>query len=82
VLAERTMNINVIGKPVVSISPLTTTVFKGENLTIECTVVQSYSVATSIIWYRDGLIINSSGSSLISKYKMHLADLQMFFFYY
>ena len=59
--AEKRINFNVIGKPVVSISPLTSKVFNGENVNIECTVVKSYSVATSIVWYKDGRIINSSG---------------------
>ena len=81
VVAEKTININVIGKPVVLISPLTSTVFNGENLNIECTVVKSYSVATSIVWYKDGRIINSSVSEAKTTDTLSVMDIQKTVYY-
>lgn len=52
--SEKTMSLNVIGKPIVSISPRTSTVTFGDRVTITCTLVQSYSVLTSILWYKNG----------------------------
>lgn len=50
---------NVIGKPVVAISPMTTTVNEGNSVIVECKVVNfSPNVATWILWYKNGVVFS------------------------
>lgn len=58
--AEETLILNVIGKPTVDISPRTLTATLGDIVNINCTVVDSFSVNTSILWYKNGNIFNGN----------------------
>jgi len=57
--AEGQITVNVIGKPVVTITPMTVTVNQGDTVTIQCTVVKSYSDAINITWYKNGVVYKS-----------------------
>lgn len=57
--SEWTINVNVIGKPVVAMSPITTTVDQGDSVTVECKVVNFYpNVDTNISWYKHGAVFS------------------------
>lgn len=57
--SEWTIDVNVIGKPVVAISPMTTTVNEGNSVIVECKVVNfSPNVATWILWYKNGVVFS------------------------
>ncbi|CAG2228318.1 DSCAM [Mytilus edulis] len=60
VYSEETLTLNVIGKPTVDISPRTLTAILGDIVNISCTVVYSFSVTTSILWYKNGNIFNGN----------------------
>lgn len=55
--SEKTVSLNVIGKPIVSISPRTSTVTLGDTVNITCTTDQSYSDYAYIEWYKNGDIL-------------------------
>ena len=56
--SDKKISLNIIGKPIVSISPRTSTVTQGDTVNIYCNVVQSFSVLTSILWYKNGDTFN------------------------
>jgi hypothetical protein len=57
--SAKKLDFSVIGKPLVSISPLTAVVHKGDTVTIHCSIVMSFSVNVSIVWYQDGSIFQT-----------------------
>ncbi|XP_052088676.1 adhesion G protein-coupled receptor L3-like [Mytilus californianus] len=65
IISEKTLSLNIIGKPIVSISPRTSTVTLGDTVNIYCTVVQSYSVLTSILWYKNGDTFNPNKGEVV-----------------
>ena len=67
--SAKSIDVQVIGKPVVFISPPTKVVNQGESVTIECRITSVHSVMTSIIWYKDGLIFSGSqGKSIFFEF--------------
>ncbi|CAC5386745.1 unnamed protein product [Mytilus coruscus] len=63
--SEQKINIAVIGKPDVSVSPMTTVVQKGDSTTLNCEVKESYSVPVLIVWYRNGIVFTSNQDEVI-----------------
>ncbi|VDI07820.1 Hypothetical predicted protein [Mytilus galloprovincialis] len=66
VFSEETLVLNVIGKPTVDISPRTATAILGDIVNINCTVVYSFSVTTSILWYKNGQTFNGNTGEFIT----------------
>ncbi|XP_076077316.1 hemicentin-1-like [Mytilus galloprovincialis] len=63
--SDKTLSLNIIGKPIVSVSPRTSTVSQGDTVNIYCNVVQSFSVLTSILWYKNGDTFNPNKGEII-----------------
>ena len=62
--SEQKINIAVIGKPEVSVSPMTTVVNAGDSTIVNCEVKESYSVPVLIVWYRNGIVFTSNQGKL------------------
>lgn len=56
--SDWTIDVAVIGKPIVTISPMTTTVHQGDSLNIFCQVVETYGTPSSITWHKNGESFN------------------------
>ncbi|CAG2255064.1 unnamed protein product [Mytilus edulis] len=63
--SEQKINIAVIGKPEVSVSPMTTVVNTGDSTIVNCEVKESYSVPVLIVWYRNGIVFTSNQDEII-----------------
>ncbi|VDI05069.1 Hypothetical predicted protein [Mytilus galloprovincialis] len=63
--SEQKINIAVIGKPEVSVSPMTTVVNAGDSTIVNCEVKESYSVPVLIVWYRNGIVFTSNQDEII-----------------
>ena len=50
-----------LGKPVVSIKPMTKILNEGRTVTIECIVISDPSKLREIKWYKNGYSISGNG---------------------
>ncbi|XP_063405019.1 uncharacterized protein LOC134688338 isoform X2 [Mytilus trossulus] len=63
--SEQKINVAVIGKPEVSVSPMTAVVNAGDSATVNCEVKESYSVPVLIVWYRNSIVFTSNQDEII-----------------
>ncbi|XP_052089257.1 uncharacterized protein LOC127725998 [Mytilus californianus] len=65
--SDWTIDVAVIGKPIVSISPMTTTVHQGDSFNIVCQVVETYGTPSSITWHKNGESFNGGPDEIIDR---------------
>lgn len=62
--SDWTIDVAVIGKPIVTISPMTTTVHQGDSININCQVVETYGTPSSITWHKNGESFNGGPGNI------------------
>ncbi|CAG2255062.1 unnamed protein product [Mytilus edulis] len=65
--SDWTIDVAVIGKPIVTISPMTTTVHQGDSINIVCQVVETYGTPSSITWHKNGESFNGGPDEIIDR---------------
>ncbi|XP_052089256.1 adhesion G protein-coupled receptor B1-like [Mytilus californianus] len=63
--SSRSIKIQVLGKPTVSIFPLTAAVKQGETITVQCTITSNPTEVRDIQWYRNGYMFDGSQDEVI-----------------
>ncbi|XP_076077326.1 uncharacterized protein LOC143047887 [Mytilus galloprovincialis] len=63
--SSRSIEMRVLGKPIVSIFPLTAVVKQGETTTVQCTVTSNSTEVRDMQWYKDGYMFDGSQDEVI-----------------
>ncbi|XP_063405028.1 uncharacterized protein LOC134688340 [Mytilus trossulus] len=63
--SSRSIQMQVLGKPTVSIFPLTAVVKQGETTTVQCTVTSNPTEVRDIQWYKNGYMFDGSQDEVI-----------------
>ncbi|CAC5386735.1 unnamed protein product [Mytilus coruscus] len=63
--SSRSIKIQLLGKPTVSIFPLTAAVKQGETITVQCTITSNPTEVRYIQWYKNGYMFDGSQDEVI-----------------
>ncbi|XP_063402151.1 uncharacterized protein LOC134686411 [Mytilus trossulus] len=65
--SNRTIQMKVLGKPVVFIGPMSAGIMQGETIPIECFILSNASEVRQIKWFKNGNLFNGSKHEVIRK---------------
>ncbi|CAG2236468.1 unnamed protein product [Mytilus edulis] len=65
--SNRTIQMKVLGKPIVFIGPMSAGIMQGETIPVECFILSNPSEVQEIKWFKNGNLFNGSKDEVIRK---------------